>query len=169
MAGPQASPSLPFWPHAVAVAAALVALGYWTGRVRAPATPAEPSVIVPERGAEAATKPVVPQAQVNVAVFILEEDADKEPQQLWWPEPAPFATFVFRLNVPPPREEYALKIRAADGALVLSAEGLQQTKGVVTIAVPRQLMRPGRYAFELFEPGPSPKSPPLEKRLLKIG
>jgi hypothetical protein len=161
--------SLPFWPHAVAAAVALVALGYATGRVRAPATPPEPTVEVAERPKrpEVASEPAPPEPQLNVPIFEL--SVAPTPQQIEWPNAAALATFVLRLAEEPPRDEYALRVRALDGSPVLSAEGLKRSaSGSVTLAVPRRMMSRGRYVFELRAPGSKPETAPLRSYAIEV-
>jgi hypothetical protein len=168
-ARPEASQSLPFWPHAVAAALALVALGYATGRVRAPATAPEPTVAVPERGTRPAlaTQPAPPEPQVNVPIFELAAGPTAQP--LEWPNQAARATFVLRVAEQPPRDEYALRVRAHDGAPVLSALGLKRTRsGSVTLAVPRRMMPRGSYVFELLAAGSKPEDAALASFAVEI-
>lgn len=159
--------SLPFWPHAVALAFALVTLGYASGRVWAPAVPPEPGVLVPSPAAAGKQPAPAAPPQVNVAVFEL---AASEPlQRIEWPEQAPMATLVLALPEGPQREEYALRVRGEDGGLVLSAEGLKPTRSArLTLAVPRRLMPRGLYAIELAAPGSGPQGAPLHTRRLEI-
>jgi hypothetical protein len=168
-----AAQALPFWPHAVAVAAALLALGYATGRVRAPATPPEPTVSVPERRAAPAPEPQAPappEPQLNVPIFELRPDASAAAgQRIEWPGFAPLATFVLGLGQEPARDEYALRVRTQDGALVLSAEGLKRTgSATLTLAVPRRMMPPGRYVFELLLPGSKPEADALRSYAIEV-
>ena len=162
-AAPRASQALPFWPHAVAVAVALVALGYATGRVRAPATPPEPTVSVTERASREAvpSQPAPLEPQANVIIVEVLPDASRSasaPQlQVEWPAAATMATFVLSLAEARPRERYALVLRSKDGAKVLSAAGLEPTpSATVTIAIPKRFLPPGRYVFELGASGESP-------------
>ena len=166
---PPPSQRLPFWPHAVAAALALVALGYATGRVRAPGSSPEPTVEVAERPkrAAAASQPAPPEPQLNVPIFELA--AGPTPQQIEWPDAAALATLVLRLDEDPPRDEYALRVRAEDGSPVLSAEGLKRSaSGSATIAVPRRMLSRGRYVFELRAPGSKPESAPLRSYALEV-
>jgi hypothetical protein len=165
---PAASQRLPFWPHVVAAALGLIALGYATGRVRAPATAPEPSVAVPERSTRPAVpqRPTPPEPQLNVPIFELRP---ARAAQLEWPSAAQLATFVLSLGPEPPREEYALRIRAKDGEPVLSAEGLKATRAAtLTLAVPRRMMPPGSYVFELLAPGSQPVDAPLRSYAVEV-
>ena len=155
------SQHLPVWPHAVAVAIALVALGYATGRVRAPATPPEPGVVLPERSplSTRSAPPAAPEPHVNVPIFELR--AIGNPLLLEWPSQSALATFVLSAETKPD-DEYGLRVRGHDGALVMSAEGLKRTRaGALTISMPRRMMSPGRYVFELVVPGAKPDAAPI--------
>jgi len=167
---PPASQRLPFWPHAVAAALALIALGYATGRVRAPATAREPSVAVPQRQptpAAAAREPAPPEPEVNVPIFELAAGASA--RTIEWPAEAALATFVLSLGPAPARDEYALRLRAHDGALVLSAQGLRRTPAAtLSIAVPRRMLPQGRFVFELLAAGAKPEDVPLQSYAVEV-